>query len=94
MVADRDVRRLMHLCQVRLRLNPHDPDALFAKAAVLGQLGLYTHALECLQSVCSRDDGYPGLELFRSRIRREMGRARLFQTSLQDRPGLEGTLEI
>lgn len=94
MVADPEVRRLLHLCQVRLRSDPDDTDALFAKAAVLGQLGLYVHALECLQRVSSRDGGYPGLEPFRSRILKEMDRARLFQTSLEERPGGYGTLEI
>ncbi len=94
MVADPDVGRLMQLCQVRLRLDPRDPDALFAKAAILGQMKLYDHALRCLRGVSSQDSRYPGLELFRSRILSEMGRARLLQTSLEDGQGWEGALEI
>ncbi len=94
MVPDPELRRLLHLCEERLNSDPHDPDALFAKAAVYGHLGLYADALEFLQVVSAKESGYPGLERFRRRIVKEMGQTIAFQTSFGDGPGWHGGLEI
>lgn len=69
-----ELRRLMRLCIQRLEREPGDPDALFVKAAILAQLGLYPAALHWLDRVASRQAGYPGIHEFRARLWTEMGR--------------------
>ncbi|MFQ5838356.1 MAG: tetratricopeptide repeat protein [Thermoplasmata archaeon] len=62
----------MRLCELRLSCDPRDPDALFAKAAVLARLGRYGEALRCLDAVSVEERDYPGVRRFRARILREM----------------------
>lgn len=71
---DPSVRKLIRLCELRLRQDPHDVDALFTKAAVLAELGFHADALKCLNVVCSRVDDYPGIGQFKNRVLVEMRR--------------------
>lgn len=73
MNVDRSLHRLMQACELRLSDDPEDPDALFAMAAVLGQMGRYHEALDFIETVSSLREDYPGLGRFRDRILREQG---------------------
>lgn len=77
MNVHRNLRQLMQACELRLSDDPQDPDALFAKAAVLGQMGLYREALDCIETVSSLREDYPGLGRFRERILREQGQSQI-----------------
>ncbi len=74
-MPDRDTCKIMRLCEVRLRHDPTDPDALFAKAAVFARLGLYGEALQCLDTIPQGSGHYPGLGRFREKLVREMSRS-------------------
>ncbi|MCJ2520340.1 MAG: hypothetical protein LN412_05255 [Candidatus Thermoplasmatota archaeon] len=71
-ILEQDTVNLIRLCELRLKRDPHDPDALFAKAAVLAGLGLFSDALDYLSKVSSKIDDYPGLVRFRERVLVEM----------------------
>lgn len=79
------LHRLLRVCELRLRQDPEDPDALFAKAAVLGQLGLYGEALDYLEAVSTLRKDYPGLGQLQERILWEKSQSAVFQTSLASR---------
>jgi tetratricopeptide (TPR) repeat protein len=74
MMPDQETWNLLSLCELRLRYNPRDPDALFAKAAVLARLGKYCQALGYLDRLTDEDEEYPGARRFRARILMEMSR--------------------
>lgn len=76
MLPDHDAWNLLTLCELRLQYNPGDPDALFAKAAVMARLGRYAEALRYLDRVEEEAKDYPGVNRFRSRIVLEMSRPR------------------
>lgn len=77
MLPDEDVWNLLSLCDLRLKYNPRDPDALFAKAAVLARVGRYSEALRYLDRLMEECRDYPGLNRFRARILLEESRPRL-----------------
>ncbi len=73
--VDSSTKNVIRLCELRLRQDPDDPDALFAKAAVFAGLGLYSDALECIERLSAEAEDYPGLRLLKERVLVEMRRS-------------------
>lgn len=57
----------------RLRVNPKDPDALFASAALMAARQRFSRAIQLLDMLGQLDAEYPGLWLFKARVYREWG---------------------
>jgi len=57
----------------RLSVNPTDPDALFASAALLAANRRFDRAILMLNELGKMDPEYPGLWRFKARMYREAG---------------------
>jgi len=57
----------------RLRVDPTDPDALFASAALLAANRRFDAAILMLNELGKMDPEYPGLWRFKARMYREAG---------------------
>lgn len=60
-------------CFRRLRRNPRDPDALFARAAVFASIRLWPEAIASLDMLTEVAPRYPGLWRFKARLYAEAG---------------------
>lgn len=61
----------------RLRVNPQDPDALFASAAIVAARGQFGRAIQLLDTLALVAPRYPGLWRFKARLYREVGDRRM-----------------
>lgn len=60
-------------CARRLEKNPLDPDALFARAAILATLGQYQDALESLTTLAKVAPRYPAVWRLKARLYKDIG---------------------
>ncbi len=60
-------------CFRRLRRNPRDPDALFARAAILASIDRRMEAIASLDLLTEIAPHYPGLWRFKARLYRDAG---------------------
>ena len=70
-------------CALRLREDPRDPDALFARAAILASLGRRAEALVTLDRLARLAPTYPGLWRFKARLFRDLGDPRMADLCLE-----------
>ena len=63
-------------CARRLERNPRDPDALFARAAILATLGQHKDALHSLELLASVVPHYPAVWRLKARLYKDIGDAR------------------
>jgi len=61
----------------RLRMNPRDPDALFARAALFASEHRNKEAIESLNDLAKVAPHYPGLWRFKAQLYHDMGETRL-----------------
>ena len=64
-------------CRRRLQENPHDLDALFAKAAWLATSEEYEKCIETLEVITKRDPFYPGIWMLKAKIFGQLGNERM-----------------
>src|SRR3970282_1389533 len=57
----------------RLRQNPRDTDALFAKAAALAKVEDLAAAIAALDTLASIEEGYPGLWVLKAKLHARRG---------------------
>jgi len=57
----------------RLRINPEDPDALFASAAIVAARSQFGRGIQLLDTLALVAPHYPGLWRFKARLYREVG---------------------
>ncbi len=61
----------------RLRANPRDPDATFARAAILAALGRRAEAVVALDALARVAPHHPGLWRLKARLFQEIGDPRM-----------------
>ena len=69
------VFRILETSESRLKENPNDVDALFAKATALAALERYDDSMKALNELTKINHKYPGLWLLKSKIYADMGDA-------------------
>jgi tetratricopeptide (TPR) repeat protein len=70
-------------CRRRLQENPHDLDALFAKAAWLAKTQEFEKRIETLETITKRDPFYPGIWMLKAKIYRQLGNEKMARLCLE-----------
>ena len=65
--------RILAVVDQRLRQNPRDTDALFAKAAALAKVEDLAAAIAALDTLASIEEGYPGLWVLKAKLHARRG---------------------
>src|SRR6266511_4665127 len=72
---------IMQIASERLKLNPSDPDALFALAAAQATLDDAKGGVESLDRLASLDPNYPGLWVLKTKLHARLGQTDLARQS-------------
>ncbi len=67
--------RVLRIAEERLRVDPADADALFAKASALATIGEVESAVAALDALSTISDTYPGLWVLRAKLAAKLGDA-------------------
>ncbi|HEY5538836.1 MAG TPA: ATPase domain-containing protein, partial [Thermoplasmata archaeon] len=79
---------ILRIAEERIRVDPRDPDALFAKASALAAMGDAASAIAALDSLIEVDDRYPGLWVLRVKLFVRMGDKKGAQESRRRAEGI------
>src|SRR5467141_1940257 len=71
----RRLNLIMQIASERLKLNPRDPDALFALAAAQATLDDPRGGLQSLERLADTDPNYPGLWVLKTKLHARLGEA-------------------
>jgi len=64
---------ILRIAEERIRIDPNDADALFAKASALAAMGDMRGAIGSLNALATANDTYPGLWVLRAKLFARMG---------------------
>ncbi|MEK6838719.1 MAG: ATPase domain-containing protein, partial [Candidatus Thermoplasmatota archaeon] len=64
---------ILRIAEERVRFDPTDADALFAKASALAAMGNLAEAIQTLDALINANDTYPGLWVLRAKLFAKLG---------------------